>query len=163
MDKLKRVLTGDDGTDSVDEERGFVDQALDASSLSWSTRIKAFAACFALGFLISILSSICLYTGSLSKFAILYSMGNLVALASTCFLMGPVAQLKRMFASTRLIATLLMIFFLVLTMMAALWWKSNILAIIFAILQFCAMIWYSLSYIPYARDAIKKCVDGCVG
>ena len=58
MDKLKKVLRGDDGTDSVDEERGFVDQALDASTLSWSTRIKGFAVCFGLGVLISILGTI---------------------------------------------------------------------------------------------------------
>jgi len=162
MDKLKRVLRGDDGTDSVDEERGFVDQALDASTLSWSTRIKGFAICFGLGLFISILGSIMFYTGSTTKFAILYSLGNIVALCSTCFLMGPVAQIKRMFSSSRWLATVLMLFFLVLTILSAVWWDSGLLVLIFCILQFCAMVWYSLSYIPYARDAIKKCVDGCI-
>jgi len=163
MDKLKRVLRGDDATDSVDEERGFVDQALDASTLSWSTRIKGFAICFGVGVLISILGSIMLYTGSVTKFAILYSLGNIIALCSTCFLMGPVAQIKRMFSSSRWLATVLMLFFLVLTVMSAVWWKVNILALVFMVLQFLSMVWYSLSYIPYARDAVKKCVDGCIG
>ena len=162
MDKLKRVLRGDDGTGSVDEERGFVDQALDASTLSWSTRIKGFAICFGLGLLVSILGSIMFYTGSVTKFAVLYSLGNLIALGSTCFLMGPIAQIKRMFSSTRLIATCLMLFFLVLTILSAVWWKSKGLVFLFCILQFCSMVWYSLSYIPYARDAVKKCVDGCI-
>jgi len=163
MDKLKRVLRGDDATDSVDEERGFVDQALDASTLSWSTRIKGFAICFGVGVLISILGSIMLYTGSVTKFAILYSLGNIIALCSTCFLMGPLAQIKRMFSSSRWLATVLMLFFLVLTVMSAVWWKVNILALVFMVLQFLSMVWYSLSYIPYARDAVKKCVDGCIG
>jgi hypothetical protein len=42
-------------------------------------------------------------------FAVLYSIGNVVALSSTLFLMGPVNQLKRMFAPTRLIATIVML------------------------------------------------------
>jgi len=162
MDKLKRVLRGDDGTDSVDEERGFVDQALDASTLSWSTRIKGFAICFGLGLFISILGTIMIYTGSTTKFAILYSLGNIVSICSTFFLMGPVAQIKRMFSSSRWLATCLMLFFLVLTIVSAFVWDSGLLVLIFCILQFLAMVWYSLSYIPYARDAIKKCVDGCI-
>ena len=163
MDKLKKVLSGDDGTDSVDEEIGFVDQVLDASTLSWSTRIKGFAVCFGSGVLISILGTILLYTGSLKKFAVLYFLGHLVALSSTFFLMGPIAQIKRMFSSSRWLATVLMLFFLVLTIMAAVWWKINILVLVFMACQFLSMVWYSLSYIPYARDAVKKCVDGCIG
>ena len=162
MDKLKRALRGDDGTDSVDEERGFVDSALDASTLSWSTRIKGFGICFGLGLFISILGAIMFYTGSVTKFAILYSLGNIIALSSTCFLMGPVAQIKRMFSSSRWLATVLMLFFLVMTILSAVWWEKGILVLIFCICQFCSMVWYSISYIPYARDAVKKCVDGCI-
>jgi len=162
MDKLKKALGGND-TDqtSADEERGFVDQALDASSLSWSTRIKGFLACFIIGVVISLLGTV-MISLSLSSFAILYSLGNLVALASTLFLMGPVAQLKRMFATTRIIATILMLTFLALTLMSALWWGKKGLAIIFCVLQFCAMTWYAISYIPYARDAISKCFGSVV-
>ena len=36
-------------TQSVDGERGILAEALDASSLSYSTRVKGFAACFILG------------------------------------------------------------------------------------------------------------------
>jgi hypothetical protein len=162
MDKLKRALRGDDGTDNGDEERGFVDSALDASTLSWSTRIKGFGICFGLGLFISILGAIMFYTGSTTKFAILYSLGNIIALCSTCFLMGPVAQIKKMFASSRWLATVLMLFFLVMTILSAVWWDKAILVLIFCICQFCSMVWYSISYIPYARDAVKKCVDGCI-
>lgn len=36
------------------------------------------------------------------------------------------------------------------------------LALLMVIIQFLAMTWYSLSYIPYARDAAKKCFASCV-
>jgi len=156
MDKLRSVLRGNEDQSTVDEERGFVAEALDASSLSMSTRIKGFAACFVLGILLSLLS-ISMLSISLSAFALLYTFGNMTALASTFFLMGPVNQLKKMFAPTRLIATILMMVFLGLTLAAALWWGKKGLAIIFCVMQFCAMTWYSISYIPYARDAVKKC------
>lgn len=76
--------------------------------------------------------------------------------------MGPCKQLKRMFEETRIIATIVMVVMLALTLMAALWLGSAILALIFCILQFGAMTWYSLSYIPFARDAVKKCFAGCI-
>lgn len=159
MDKLRKTLSGDDG----DEERGIVTEVMDATTLSWSTRIKGFIVCFVLGIVLSLLGSFLLFMkDGLTLFAIFYTLGNLVSLASTVFLMGPVNQIKKMFAATRLIATLLVFLFFALTLMAALWWKIPILAIVFCICQFLALTWYSISYIPFARDAVKKCFSGCI-
>ena len=104
MDKLRRALSGQE---QDDEEQGFVAQvcrnvlsvsgaskldlnksdlsfqALDASSLSWSTRIKGFCLCFGLGILCSILGSLVLTLnplGGLKVFAVLYTLGNFTAL-----------------------------------------------------------------------------------
>ncbi|XP_013789887.2 vesicle transport protein SFT2A-like [Limulus polyphemus] len=78
MDKLKRALSGDDG----DEEQGIVTQIRDASSLSWSTRIRGFIICFVLGFIFSILGSLCLFLrNGLILFGIFYTIGNVTALA----------------------------------------------------------------------------------
>lgn len=52
---------------------------------------------------------------------------------------------------------------LVLTLCAALWWEKKGLAVLFCILQFLSMTWYSLSYIPYARDAVIKCCSSLLG
>ena len=79
------------------------------------------------------------------------------------FLMGPVKQMKNMFAKTRLVATIVMIVAFVLTLCSAFWWKKNVLALMFVVIQFCAMTWYSISYIPYARDACCSCVDKMIG
>lgn len=159
MDKLRRVLGGQD----EDEESGIMTQISDSSTLSWSTRLKGFIICFVVGVLCSLLGTFLLFlTHGLKLFALFYTIGNLMALGSTCFLMGPLNQLKRMFAETRLIATIIVLLMMALTLMAALWWKKPGLAIIFCILQFLALTWYSISYIPFARDAVKKCFTSCV-
>jgi len=162
MDKLRKALSGDD---NEDEEKGIVTQIADASTFSWETRIKGFIACFILGFVLSFLGSLLMFTGpkGLVAFGVLYTLGNIIALMSTCFLMGPVKQVKKMFAPTRLVATFVMLICLVLTLLCAFQWKKPILVIVFVFIQFVAMTWYSLSYIPYARDAVKKCVEGCLG
>jgi hypothetical protein len=95
-------------------------------------------------------------------FAVFYTLGNLMALGSTLFLMGPMKQLSTMFAKTRAAATIIMLVALVLTLCAAFWWKKNLLALIFVVIQFLAMTWYSISYIPYARDAVLKCFNGII-
>ncbi|CAH1800158.1 unnamed protein product [Owenia fusiformis] len=158
MDKLKKALSRDN-----DEEEGIVTQISDASTLSFATRLKCFAACFCIGIVLSIIGTILLFFQNWTGFAILYTIGNVVGLCSTCFLMGPLKQIKKMFQETRLIATILVFVMMALTLCAALWWHIPILAIIFCILQFLALTWYAISYIPFARDAVKKCFEGCIG
>uniref|UniRef100_A0ABI7Z2R8 Vesicle transport protein n=1 Tax=Felis catus TaxID=9685 RepID=A0ABI7Z2R8_FELCA len=105
MEKLRRVLSGQD-----DEEQGLTAQVLDASSLSFNTRLKWFAICFVCGILFSILGTGLLWLpGGIKLFAVFYTLGNIAALASTCFLMGPMKQLKKMFETTRLLATIIML------------------------------------------------------
>ncbi|XP_060067768.1 vesicle transport protein SFT2B-like [Ylistrum balloti] len=159
MDKLKKVLSGND----EDEEEGIVTQISNSTTLSWSTRIKGFIVCFVLGVCLSILGSCLLFLkDGLVIFAVLYTFGNVLSLASTCFLMGPVNQLKKMFAKTRVIATLLVIVMFILTLVCAFALKNTALAIVCCVLQFLALTWYSLSYIPFARDAVKKCFGACL-
>ncbi|XP_030053939.1 vesicle transport protein SFT2A [Microcaecilia unicolor] len=159
MDKLRRVLSGHE-----DEEQGLTAQVLDSTTLGFGTRVKWFAICFVAGVVCSILGSSILWIPNGTKvFALFYTLGNIAALASTCFLMGPLKQLKKMFEPTRLIATVVMLICMVCTLCAALWWEKKILAVLFCIFQFVAMTWYSLSYIPYARDAVIKCCTSCLG
>ncbi|KAK9885210.1 hypothetical protein WA026_010715 [Henosepilachna vigintioctopunctata] len=160
MDKLKRVLSGND---SPDEESGIMEQFSDATTFSWSTRIKGFLACFIVGILLSILGSFALFfTRGIKTFAIFYTLGNITSLLSTWFLMGPFNQLKKMFASTRIIATCVVIASLILTLIAVFVLNNPLLALLLILVQSLAMTWYSLSYIPYARDAVKKTLSSCI-
>uniref|UniRef100_A0A3B1JI11 Vesicle transport protein n=1 Tax=Astyanax mexicanus TaxID=7994 RepID=A0A3B1JI11_ASTMX len=134
MDKLRRVLSGREDN----EELGLTAQVLDSSTLSYSTRIKWFVICFASGILCSILGTALLFLPKgLQLFAVFYTLGNLAALASTCFLMGPLKQLQRMFEPTRLIATCVML------------WHKKVLAIIFCILH-SKLILYSFCFADVA-------------
>ncbi|XP_048666031.1 vesicle transport protein SFT2B isoform X1 [Marmota marmota marmota] len=163
---------------------------VEASSLSWGTRVKGFIACFAIGILCSLLGTLLLWVPKkgLTLFAVFYTFGNIASIGSTIFLMGPLKQLKRMFEPTRLIATILVLILLgdlvswgltvpgvdaqqveccfelcfALTLCSAFWWHNKGLALIFCILQSLSLTWYSLSFIPFARDAVKKCFAVCL-
>ncbi|XP_063322654.1 SFT2 domain containing 2b isoform X2 [Pelmatolapia mariae] len=150
MDKLKKVLSGQD--DGNADGSGILERANQASTLSWGTRVKGFLICFVLGVVCSILGTCLLWVPGfgLAVFAVLYSLGNICALSSTMFLMGPCRQLKTMWAKERVLATIIML------------WKNNGLALLFCILQFLAFTWYGLSYIPFARDAIIKLFSLCI-
>uniref|UniRef100_H2YFZ4 Vesicle transport protein n=1 Tax=Ciona savignyi TaxID=51511 RepID=H2YFZ4_CIOSA len=103
--------------------------------------------------------SITLFFGGLVSFALLYSCGTLVALGSTLFLRGPLSQLKSMFKETRIFASITMIVMIILTLCSAF---AVRLCLLFCVLQFLAFAWYSISYIPFARDAVKKCFSACI-
>ncbi|CAG0917401.1 unnamed protein product [Notodromas monacha] len=163
MDKLRRVLAGHEDDD---EERGLTAEIMDGMSWSWSTRVKGFIACFALGWVFTFLGTFCLWLplhNSLVAFAVFFTFGNIVSVFSTFFLMGPMKQLKKMAEETRIIATAVMVLSVLLTLLAAFHWKKRALCLLFVIMQFCAMLWYSLSFIPYARNAVKSCLSGILG
>ncbi|CAG2103673.1 unnamed protein product [Medioppia subpectinata] len=153
MDKLRRVLSGDESVGSGGDvnEQGFAAQIWSATSLNWSTRIQGFAVCFVLGFIFSMLGIVLIaLPKGLLLFAMFYTIGNLTSTASTMFLMGPLRQIKKMFNETRVLATLGVFLFMILTLVSALWWKRALLAVIFSILPFLAFTWYAfISYIVF--------------
>ena len=66
-----------------------------------------------------------------TKFAILYTMGNVLSLGSTGFLVGFMNQLKNMFKGTRLVATCVYLGAMIMTLVAACYWKSFGLTVFF--------------------------------
>jgi len=111
-----------------------------------------------LGFVLSLLGSIMLFVGSLTSFAILYAMGTVITLIGTGFLIGFAKQVKLMFKPVRIVATIVFIAMIGMIFITAFVIKSDILCIIFVILEYLAYTWYTLSYIPYARSAILKMI-----
>ncbi|KJE92961.1 SFT2 domain-containing protein [Capsaspora owczarzaki ATCC 30864] len=157
MNSLKGLLSSND-----EQEKGILSEANEAVTLSRTTRIYGFVGCFAGGFILTILSTIAFAFGKITLFALAYTAGNILSLMSTGFLVGPVKQIKNMFEMKRIWATIAVILFIGLTLCAALWWHNVGLTVLFVICEFCAMFWYALSYIPYARDAAKKCFGSCL-
>ncbi|KAI8618936.1 vesicle transport protein, partial [Chytriomyces sp. MP71] len=93
-------------------------------------------------------------------FAVMYTFGNVVSVLSTGFLIGFLSQLKKMFDPSRLVAALIFIGSMIATLVVAFTIHSFILTLICCIVQWLALFWYSASYIPFARDLIKKCLGG---
>ena len=100
--------------------------------------------------------------GKPAPFAILYTLGNLIALGSTFFLWGPVSQLKNMFKPIRAGASIVYLVMLVVTLIVAFATSIGVLVLVCCAIQFCAMVWYAASYIPYGRTLIKKTIGGVV-
>ncbi|CAB1439293.1 unnamed protein product [Pleuronectes platessa] len=161
MDKLKSVLSGEEARK---DDRTVLETVNEASTLSWTTRVKGFVACFVVGAACTVVGVCLLFLPriGITLFIVFYTFGNLCALGSTMFLMGPLKQLKKMCDKTRALATAIMITCLVLTLCAAFWWKNFGLALLFCILQVLSFAWYSLSYIPFMREALMKILAVCM-
>jgi len=138
-----------------------LDELNDCFQLSRMQRLYGFAICVSAGLVCTFLSSLLWLRPT--KFAILYTVGNLLALGSTGFLTGFTAQLTGMFKGTRIIASCVYLGSLVMTLVSAVYLKSFGLTIAFLILQSCALAWYCLSYIPGGRAVVSAMGKRCFG
>jgi len=132
-------------------------------SFTWTQRLYGFVGCFFCGGLMSILSSVSLVRGKLSTFASLYTLGNFISIVSTGFLHGPRRQCTSMFHKTRVVATCVYLFCMVSTLIVVgipskKRAKTGV-CISLVLLQFMALTWYCLSYIPFARQVVKHCLQ----
>ncbi|KAJ4836269.1 hypothetical protein Tsubulata_049465 [Turnera subulata] len=151
MRKLNQFISGDDG------ERGdsFLEDESDGiCSLSPTQRMYAFGACLVAGLALMFLSLIVFVKPI--KFALLFTFGNLLAVGSTVFLIGAGQQLTMMFDPVRVYATAIYIGFVLMSLICALWIHSKILTLLAIICEICALFWYSLSYIPFARRMVSN-------
>ena len=127
MDKIKSYFSDASTSDTaqiVGDSLGVQSEESKAlcTSLDWSTRIQGFLFTFGIGAILSIGGTVNLWTGNVTAFAILYSMGTIVSLMSSMFLRGPVAQFKAMIDPTRAVATAAMLLFVFLTIRVWFFW-----------------------------------------
>ena len=131
-------------------------------SLSWEDRVMGFLGCYIIGVALgisSLMSWAQLIGGNPAPFAIKQVASSLLGLLSTSFLVGPRTQLKSMMAPVRLGATIIYLASILLTFVSAVVFHFGPLTLLAMVLQFCALLWYSLSYIPFGRH----CLRGCLG
>ena len=129
-------------------------------TLSWDERLMGFRGCFAIGLAVSLTSMfsfVQLLAGDPAPFAWKYSIGNVLAIASSGFLVGPRSQLEKMASPLRLGATLLYLASIALTLIAALVLRYAPLTMLCIVAQFCALAWYCASYIPFGRTCLVHC------
>jgi len=132
-------------------------------TLSRTQRVYGFIFCFAMGCLCSLMSTF-FVAGIVvrpAKFALPYTFGNLLSIGSTGFLIGPKAQCQSMFGESRRAASLIYFASMALTLYSAFELRRVLPTLISVVIQFCAFLWYSLSYIPFGRSLIKSCFSKC--
>ncbi|XP_009621347.1 uncharacterized protein LOC107811180 isoform X3 [Nicotiana tabacum] len=95
------------------------------------------------------------------KFGITFSFGNLLALGSTAFLIGPKRQVTMMLDPVRLYATAIYLASIIIALFSALYVRNKLLTLLAIVLEFGALIWYSLSYVPFARSMVSKVMMAC--
>jgi len=134
------------------------DSAFSFLGLTRTQRLYGFFGCMAIGFVLSLLGALMLFIGSLATFAVLFALGTVISLTGTGFLIGFMSQLKQMFKPVRVVATLILVASIGLIFVGAFVIGNDLLCLIFVIIEYLAYTWYTLSYIPYARSAVKGMV-----
>lgn len=89
------------------------------------------------------------------KFAFFFTCGNFFSVAATSFLVGPQKQLRSMVEAHRAQVAMTYVASTFITLYAALSLQSSVLSITFAVVQIASVVWYGLSYIPFARQVVS--------
>jgi hypothetical protein len=147
---------------------GLFNEAEGCPGLTKKQRFMGFGACFGLGMLISFLST--MNIAKPTSFALLYTLGNIVSFLSTGFLVGPRKQCQYVCEKKRMVASIVFLGSMVMTLGVAIGWKAEgqgglkiFVCICLIVVQFCALVWYTASYIPFARQMIASVCKGVCG
>mmetsp|Transcript_24229 Transcript_24229/g.45774 ORF Transcript_24229/g.45774 Transcript_24229/m.45774 type:complete len:190 (+) Transcript_24229:81-650(+) len=139
--------------------------------ITYSQRATGWVVCFCLGCILQICS-----LGSLSRallghpgrFAMTYTLGNIVALAGTFFLAGPKKQVRKMADNSRANTSLIFVVSMFLTLLglqAPHFFGRALVILALVFVQWASLAWYTLSYIPYGQrlttTVLKKCFGWC--
>jgi hypothetical protein len=158
-----RSLLPTRATRSIEEDDGE-----DADSwcfeMSWRERMLGCGTCMVAGYMLSFGSfwrlSDLVVRHDPFPFVVHATVGNLMALGGSFFLMGPKAQWTKMWKESRRVATMLYLGSLFLTLMVAFFYTDipgpgGLYLLLLMIAQYIAITWYCLSYIPFAQDMLR--------
>ncbi|KAH7534110.1 uncharacterized protein LOC107407871 [Ziziphus jujuba] len=149
----------EEATASADSSSSFMDDLNRDCTLSTKQRLYGFAICLSAGITCTLLSMLVFFNPI--KFGITFTLGNLLSLGSTGFLIGPKRQVTMMLDPVRIYATAIYLASIIIALFCALYVRNKLLTLLAIILEFGALIWYSLSYIPFARSMVSKIMVAC--
>ena len=128
--------------------------------LDYKTRIVGFCITFGIGILCYMFSFSLLVTPKI--FALVFTAGSICSTMATFFLCGPKQQWKNMMKPYRAVVSLVFLGSIIATVVIGLFFTDSPLVVgILAACQFCAMVWYALSYIPFGRKFCGTCLKSC--
>ncbi|KAB2618927.1 vesicle transport protein SFT2B [Pyrus ussuriensis x Pyrus communis] len=149
----------DQASAALQQDSNFMDDFNRNCTLSTKQRLYGFSICLAAGITCTLLSMLVFFHPI--KFAITFTLGNLLSLGSTAFLIGPKRQVSMMLDPVRIYATAVYLASIVIALFCALYVHNKLLTLLAILLEFGALIWYSLSYIPFARSMVSKVMVAC--
>jgi hypothetical protein len=168
MDAIKamgdRAKAAVGGAGQPEEESGIMssveEQFNGCCDLSRKQRIYGWLACMLLGGFLEFLSSVFFWGGKrhISQFAITYSLGNVCSIGSSCFFVGPAKLLKVMFEEQRKTSAIIYLSCLSATIAIAVEFPHLVVLLIAVmVVQYGALVWYGLSFVPFGRTLFCKC------
>lgn len=161
------IPTGGSVDSAESESSSMVDDVSEyCPTLTFHQRVMGFGICFTCGYLMTFMSFrlfIKLVEGNPAPFVFLYTSGNLLSLLSSMFLSGPQRQFKSMFDEKRQLTSIVYLSSLCTSIAVcfipfATGPKVAILVILLLV-QMCASLWYTLSYVPYGRATAKRMLN----
>ena len=146
-------------------------------ALTRQQRLVGFLACFTFGTALSIMSSFLVLNPvkvrarrgapalplTPPQFALPYTLGNVIAMMSTSFVVGPKTQCRYACDPVRRASFAIFIGALLATLISALVLKKGLLTLLFLIVQVCASLWYTASYVPFGQRMLMGCVNSMLG
>ena len=94
----------------------------DTCNMSYKNRVIGFLTCVGVGTVLNLFSYIALvsmFTGKPYRFALLFTLGNIVSITGLIILLGLKKQIKTMFASKRWITTSVYLLAMIMTLISA--------------------------------------------
>ncbi|KAG9457032.1 hypothetical protein H6P81_001540 [Aristolochia fimbriata] len=160
MERVKILVGMEVEEEEVAEENSsFFDDFDRQCTLSTKQRLYGFATCLVAGLVCTLLSMLVFFNPI--KFGLTFTFGNLLALGSTAFLIGPKRQVTMMLDPVRIYATAVYLASIIIALFCALYVHNKLLTLLAIILEFGALVWYGLSYIPFARATVSKMLIAC--
>ena len=129
-------------------------------------RITGFIVCAVIGLFFGLFSFSTLLPGAKEKIGsngIWLTGGNLLCICSTLFLTSFTNQVKKMLEPVRALNTIILLGSMAATIVFALITTGigSILVYISIGVQYVAMVWYILSYIPHGQEFCAGCMKSC--
>ncbi|KAK6202419.1 Got1/Sft2-like family-domain-containing protein [Scheffersomyces amazonensis] len=133
--------------------------------LSRFEKIIGFSACLASSVLCFVLCFFMFPVLALRprKFALIWTLGSVLFVLSFGILQGPNSYVKHLISRERIIFTTIFFSSILWTLYAAVILKSTLLTILASIVEFIAVLYYSLSYFPFGATTVTWFTSYVIG
>lgn len=136
---------------------GFGMESSSCLGLGYTHRLAGFAMFLGFGLVCLAMCSVQVFqlvTGNSHKFALMYTLANVLLTCSTMFLVGPRRQLALMFKEHRAQASAAYLTSMALIIYICMWHATVVLVLPLLAVQLASLLWYVLTYLPWGSSLL---------